>query len=145
VDTAQPTDFVTITYKVTFPNGTLYAQQTADNPLVFQVGNNPFFPWLDSLVTGLQIGESCIKTLPAGQAFGPPSPDLIQDIPLENVPTHVKKEPSQRVYIEPEHHAPIHATITHVTDTHLTLDGNCRVTTSDMLVKLTVLDIAAAH
>ncbi|MBF6058453.1 FKBP-type peptidyl-prolyl cis-trans isomerase [Thiomicrorhabdus heinhorstiae] len=83
---------LSISFELSFPDGTLIEKSDADEPFRFQIGDGTFVPNLESLLIGLELGTSAKFTLSPDRAFGQHDPqnlhtmarsDFPEDMPLE--------------------------------------------------------------
>lgn len=138
MDLAKKGDIVSINYTITFLDGTLF-DATKDTPLQFELGKNIFLPGIESLIEGMFIGQIVTKTLPAKHAFGDKHDELIKQIPISTVPNHINKKVGQKIEINTT--PPLKATITAVSDTHITLDANPKQAGKELNIRIELLDI----
>lgn len=66
----QVGDTVTIVYTATYPDGTIFDQNTEDQPLMFVVGTNQVIQGLDEGIVGMKIGKSKTITITPDKGYG---------------------------------------------------------------------------
>lgn len=69
-DTIQKGNYVTLYYKGTLDDGTIFDQTTPENPATFQVGVGKLIPGFDKGLMGMKVGEKKTLQIPAEQAYG---------------------------------------------------------------------------
>ncbi|MBI2167332.1 MAG: peptidylprolyl isomerase [Candidatus Omnitrophica bacterium] len=79
---------VTLTYKL-LVKGTLLEEADVKNPFTYLHGKNQIVPGLEKGLTGLRAGEKKTVQVPTREAYGPPNPQALQEIPRENLPKDV--------------------------------------------------------
>ena len=79
---------VTLTYKL-FVKGTLIEESNIKNPFTYLHGKNQIVPGLERGLAGLHAGEKKTVQVPTREAYGPPNPQALQEIPRENLPKDV--------------------------------------------------------
>lgn len=63
-------DIISITYIATFPDGTLFDQNTAQTPLMFSVWSGNVIQWLDEGVVGMTVGGTKTLTIAPDKGYG---------------------------------------------------------------------------
>ena len=63
-------DIVSITYTATFPDGTVFDENTQQTPLMFTVGSGNVVQWLDEGVVGMNIGSTKTMTIAPDKWYG---------------------------------------------------------------------------
>jgi len=63
-------DVVSITYTATFPDGTVFDQNTQQTPLMFVVGSGNVVQWLDEGVVGMKVGGTKTFTVTPDKWYG---------------------------------------------------------------------------
>ncbi len=139
MDFAQKNDIVTIHYSIAFTNGKIFDSTFNKDPLRFKLGHNIFIQGIEETVCGMFISQTIKKTLPSKKLFGPKKKDLIQQIPLKDVPDHINKNIGQRIEIGTN--PPLKATITDISESTITIDANPIQTGKDMIVTIELIDI----
>jgi|SRR3989338_3507022 len=80
-------DLVTVEYEATLADGSLFdSSQDYDVPVTFTVGKQEVLPGLETAVIGMHAGEQKKILLTPESAYGMPTPDKIELIPLEEFP-----------------------------------------------------------
>jgi FKBP-type peptidyl-prolyl cis-trans isomerase SlyD len=115
---------VTINYKITDPDGNMI--DDGHEPIVYMHGgyNNIFIP-IENVLEGKSIGDTVTVKLQPGEAFGEYEPELVQIVPVEELPQPVKI--GMMIEGTPEgdsDNEPIFCTITDIADGKAVLDCN---------------------
>ena len=63
-------DIISITYTATFPDGTVFDQNTEQTPLMFSVGSGSVIQWLDEGVVGMKVGGTKTLTIAPDKGYG---------------------------------------------------------------------------
>ncbi|MHA1731325.1 MAG: FKBP-type peptidyl-prolyl cis-trans isomerase [Promethearchaeota archaeon] len=122
-------DKVRVEYEGSFDDGEVFdsSARNGGQPLEFEVGAHEVIPGFEDAVLGKGLGEEfSIRLLPE-EAYGSRDPGRVQDVPRSEFPPGKTPEPGMMVQIQHRHGDHIHelvATITNVTDEHVTLDLN---------------------
>lgn len=89
--TAEIGDLVTVEYKATLADGSLFDQsKDYDDPITFTIGNREVLTGLERTVIGMHAGEQKKVLLSPEAAYGLLDPDKIEIIPLEEFPNWSK-------------------------------------------------------
>ncbi|MCX6823932.1 MAG: FKBP-type peptidyl-prolyl cis-trans isomerase [candidate division SR1 bacterium] len=63
-------DIISITYTATFPDGTLFDQNTVQTPLMFSVGSGNVIQGLDEGIIGMKVGGTKTLTIAPDKGYG---------------------------------------------------------------------------
>lgn len=74
-------DKVSIQYKGTLDDGSVFDQSSPGRPLVFVAGIGQVIPGFDNAVAGMKLNEEKTVTIPAAEAYGPANPNMIRNVP----------------------------------------------------------------
>ncbi len=72
---------VTLHYRGTLSDGSVFDQSEENRPLVFVAGTGQVIPGFDQAVIGMKVGEEKTVTIPASKAYGPRNPRMIRNVP----------------------------------------------------------------
>lgn len=75
-----PGAFLTLHYRLSGPDGAALVDTFAGKPATVTLGAGQFSPALEACLMGLAEGEDGRFELPAGDAFGPRNPQLVQRV-----------------------------------------------------------------
>jgi FKBP-type peptidyl-prolyl cis-trans isomerase SlpA len=76
--TVQPGSFLTLHYRLSGPDGADLVSTFGDKPATLSLGAGQLAPAIEQLMLGLSEGAHERFALPAGAAFGPRNPELLQ-------------------------------------------------------------------
>lgn len=79
-------DAVEVHYQGTLDNGVVFDSSEGREPLSFTVGSGQVIPGFDQAVLGLSVGDEVTVRIEPENAYGPRLPDLVVDVPTENMP-----------------------------------------------------------
>jgi len=86
---AQAGNLVSVHYKGTFDDGTVFDSSLEREPITFTVGQGQMIPGFDAAVNGLSIGQEVNIRIEPQDAYGEHLKENIVNIPLEFVPKDV--------------------------------------------------------
>ncbi|MCX7661048.1 MULTISPECIES: FKBP-type peptidyl-prolyl cis-trans isomerase [Caldimonas] len=78
--TVQPGSFLTLHYRLAGPDGADLINTFDDKPATLSLGTGQLAPALEQRLLGLQEGARQVFDIPAGEAFGPRNPELLQRV-----------------------------------------------------------------
>ena len=79
-------DTVSIHYKGTLDDGSVFDSSEGRDPLQFTVGSGQIIPGLEKAIPGMEVGEKKVVEVPADQAYGQVDPNARQQVPREGIP-----------------------------------------------------------
>ena len=82
VNRIQPGSFLTLHYRLSGPDGADVINTFAGHPATLSLGAGQLAPALEARLIGLEEGARSSFEMPAGDAFGPHSADLLQRVKL---------------------------------------------------------------
>ncbi len=75
-------DNVSVYYKGSFTNGTVFNNNFNSTPLTFIAGSNSLIPGFSNAVIGMKLNQTKTITLPVNEAYGPVNPSLFVSVPI---------------------------------------------------------------
>mgnify|MGYP003386037731 FL=1 len=78
----EPGSFLTLHYRLCGPDGADVVNTFNDKPATLTLGTGQLAPAIESHLVGLAEGAQAGFDLPAGMAFGPRNPELLQRVKL---------------------------------------------------------------
>jgi FKBP-type peptidyl-prolyl cis-trans isomerase SlpA len=78
----QPGSFLTLHYRLAGPDGADVVNTFFDKPATLSLGTGQLAPAIEARLMGLAEGAHQSFDLPAGEAFGPRNPDMLQRVKL---------------------------------------------------------------
>ncbi|MEX8519591.1 MAG: hypothetical protein RLY71_4144 [Pseudomonadota bacterium] len=81
----QPGSFLTLHYRLAGPDGADIVNTFNDKPATLSLGTGELSPAIEARLIGLEEGTRTTVELPAGEAFGPRNPDMLQKLRLSEL------------------------------------------------------------
>ena len=138
---AKNGDIVEVHYTGTLENGTVFDTSEGRDPLKFTLGQGQMIPGFEQAVLGMEIGESKNFTIPADEAYGPYSDDLIQVVNREDLQPGLDPEVGQQLQGAQPGGGISVGIVTNVTDTTITVDFNHRLAGEDLTFEIELMSI----
>ncbi len=117
-------DTVRVHYTGTHDDGTVFDTSSGREPLEFTIGSGQVIPGFDSAVDGMSPGDSETVKIPAEQAYGPHREEMMLEADRAQVPAELDPQVGERLEIKQQDGQSIPVTVTAITETLITLDGN---------------------
>ncbi len=133
---------VTLIYKGTLDDGTLFGEATKDNPMVFQTGMDLAIDGFENEILKMnEVGETRKFKVDHKDAYGEYIPGQTQEIPLQQAPGG-KIEVGQRAYVtDTETGIPMPVTAIAVEDGVATFDLNHPLAGKDLNFEVEIIGI----
>jgi FKBP-type peptidyl-prolyl cis-trans isomerase 2 len=80
---ARSGDTVTVHYRGTLEDGSVFDSSEGRAPLLFTLGEGDVIPGFEAAVLGLEVGEKAVATIPPEEAYGPRYEEAVQDVPID--------------------------------------------------------------
>lgn len=93
-----------------------------NQPLPFLEGRQQIIPALERIIAMMNEGDKKEVKLTAEEAYGEVRPDMVMEVPKEEL-AHLNVKVGSQLQLQLEKQVKV-VTVTKITDTHVTLDGN---------------------
>jgi peptidylprolyl isomerase len=117
-------DTVRVHYTGTLDDGTVFDTSSGREPLEFTIGSGQVIPGFDSAVDGMNPGDSETVKIPTEEAYGPRREEMMLEVDRAQVPAELNPQVSERLEIKQQNGQSVPVTVTAITETLITLDGN---------------------
>ena len=138
---AEKLDTVTVVYKGTLADGTVFDESPEERPLKFIIGKEEVIAGFDEAVEGMYQGESRTFTVPAEKAYGEKKEELIETVERSQLPADLNLEEGRQLEVTQEDDSVFHVMVTELTDTHVTLDANHPLAGQDLTFEIELLAV----
>lgn len=116
---------VKVHYVGTLDDGTKFdSSRDRGEPLAFTCMAGQMIPGFDAAVRDMEVGSTITIRLEPEEAYGPRRMDMVQTIPIAQLPGAENLTVGQRVMLGTPTGQPLQATVTDKTDTAITFDMN---------------------
>ena len=133
----------TVHYRGTLTqSGEEFDNSHGGEPLTFLVGFEQMIPGFEAALIGKKIGDSVKFDLTADEAYGPRDPEMIQEVPLDQLPEGLAIG-AQIAAQTPDGHV-IPLTVTALSAESATLDMNHKLAGVALTFEVQVVDVRAA-
>ena len=140
-EVAKDGDTVKIHYTGTLEDGTTFDTSEGREPLEFTLGEGRMIPGFEKAVYGLQVGKSKTVTIPAEEAYGPYSDDLILVVEREELPANLEPEVGQQLQMQQTDGGTAVVIIIDVSEDTITIDVNHPLAGKDLTFEIELVEI----
>jgi peptidylprolyl isomerase len=123
-ETIKAGDTISVNYTGRFENGEVFDSSEGREPLKFTVGAGQLIAGFDKAVVGLKTGDKTTVTLAPEEGYGEHRPEMIIEVPKENVPENMEVSVGQRLHLRDQQGRPVPAEVIEITETAIRLDAN---------------------
>lgn len=134
-------DTIRVHYTGKLTDGTQFDSSEGRDPLEFSVGSGMVIPGFDNGVIGMDIGETRTLEIPARDAYGEKSEDMIVAIPRKEFGADFTAEIGEQLLIQLGDGNQIPVTITQIDAETVTLDANHKLAGKDLIFTVTLVEI----
>lgn len=139
---AKAGDLVRVHYKGTLSDGTVFDSSEGRDPLEFTLGEGMVIPGFEKAVTGLEVGQSVVRTIPAAEAYGPVVEEMMVKIPREQFPPGMELEEGQELQLRTDQGVMV-ATVAMIDEEGVVLDANHPLAGEDLTFNITLDSIGS--
>jgi FKBP-type peptidyl-prolyl cis-trans isomerase 2 len=134
-------DSVKIHYTCKLANGTIIDSSVGNEPLEFTLGKGEVIKALEDAVMGMRVGQSKTVNVPAENAYGPHRLEWVLDVGRDKLPGDWNPEIGLYLEIPRGKGESSKATVTHVSQSTVTLDFNHPLAGKDLIFEISFLEI----
>jgi peptidylprolyl isomerase len=116
--------FVSVDYKGTLDNGTVFDTSADRQPLEFQMGKGQVIKGVEENLMGMTLNEKKTFTIAPDKAYGERDESLTQSFAKSDLPPEVDPKPGQIIGLQAQNGQQIPGTITEVRDDDFSVDLN---------------------
>lgn len=140
---AKAGDAVQIHYTGTLDDGSTFDSSEGRDPLEFTLGSGQVIKGFDDGVTGMTVGEEKTIHIPCEDAYGPINPQMMQDVPREQIPAEIPLELGMMLQMQGQMGDVIPVKVVNITEDTVTLDANHALAGKDLTFALKLVSIGA--
>jgi peptidylprolyl isomerase len=140
---AQRGDKVKVHYTGRFEDGTIFDSSEGQAPLEFTIGEGQVIPGFENAVIGMNPGDKKTEKIPADQAYGDHSDDMIVTVDRDQIPLDIMPEVGQQLQLHNPSGQAIPVIVTDVSDSSITLDANHPLAGQDLTFDIELVSIGS--
>ncbi|HEU5012799.1 MAG TPA: peptidylprolyl isomerase [Roseiflexaceae bacterium] len=138
---AKSGDTVSVHYTGTLGDGTVFDSSQNREPLVFTIGAGQVIPGFDQAVLGLEPGQTREVTIPAGEAYGEHTDDLVFDVDRDQLPADISPSVGDQYQMPQPDGQTVIVTVQDVTPEQVTFDANHPLAGQDLTFDIELVSI----
>jgi peptidylprolyl isomerase len=138
---AKTGDTVRIHYTGSLTDGSEFDSSTGRDPLEFTLGAGQIIPGLDREVTGMAVGDTKTVTVVADEAYGPRTPEAVQEVPRTAVPENIDLVVGKRLQATTADGGEMVVTIAAISEETVTMDANHPLAGEDLVFEVELVEI----
>ena len=139
---AKHGDTVKIKYSVTLDDGTVFFSNIDGEPLEITIGKDAVIPGLEEALLGMSPGESKKISISSDKGFGAYDQGLVKIIDRNEIPAGTELEVGKELQISQADKIISQYTITNISESSVTLDGNHPLAGKDLAFDVHLIEIA---
>lgn len=138
---AKPGDTVKVHYTGKLEDGMVFDTSTDLDPLQFTIGDGQIIPGFEQAVVGMNPGESKTIKIPTDEAYGPHREEMVLMVDRNQLPVDLKPEIGQQLQSRQTDGQTIVVTVTDVSESSVTVDGNHPLAGKDLTFDIQLVEI----
>ena len=138
---AKDGDTAKVHYVGKLEDGSVFDSSKDRDPLEFQVGKGHVIPGFEEAVVGMNPGDTKTTKIPSDKAYGPCREEMIQQMDRNKVPPEVQLEVGLQLRVTGPDGRPGVVTVTELTDSTVTLDGNHPLAGKELNFEIELIEI----
>ena len=138
---AKDGDTVRVHYTAKLEDGKVVDTTADQDPWQFTLGEGRVIPGFKEAIIGMSPGESKTVKVPSDRAYGSHRKERILVIDRGRFPKHITPEVGQHLRIPKQDGTTATVTVTAVSDSKVTIDGNHPLTGKDLTFDIQLLEI----
>lgn len=138
---AKEGDTVKVHYTGKLEDGTVFDSSEGRDPIEFTIGHRQVITGFELAVIGMNPGEAKTATVSAADAYGPRYDEMVVSVERDQFPAHLDPQVGQRLQIRQAQGQSITVTVTDVSESNITLDGNHPLAGKDLTFDIQLQEI----
>jgi len=141
---AKVGDTVRVHFTCKLDDGSIFDTSIGKEPLQFIIGENNLLPGFEESVIGMNLGETKITKINAGDLYGPFNQELVKVFNRSEFPGNIHPEVGLQFQIHKSDGGMSNITVTDVSESSVTLDANHPLAGKDLIFEIELIDILKA-
>ncbi len=141
MSTANYGDTVKVHYTGKLNDGTVFDTTLNRDPMEFTIGQGTLIKGFEEAIVGMSPGTSKQATVAPDEGFGQHHQELVQDVEREQLPENINPEVGQQLQVTTSNNQTLVVTVTDVSDSQITLDGNHPLAGQELMFDIQLVEI----
>lgn len=133
---------VKVKYTGRLVDGTVFDTSDGREPLEVVLGSGHVIQGFDEALNGMAVGDKKTVNIPVEKAYGAHNPQMVMEVPLEQVPSDFTPEVGQRLEVGGVNGEVMMVVVKEITDSHIYLDANPPLAGQDLIFDLEMVSVA---
>ena len=138
---AKTGDVVKVHYTGKLDDGTVFDSSANREPLEFKIGEGQLIPEFEQAVVGMNPGDAKTIQIASDNAYGPYNKEMVIELERKDLPENLDPKVDQKLQVRQESGQEFVVTVTAVTETSVTLDGNHPLAGKDLTFEIELSEI----
>lgn len=138
---AQDGDIVQVHYTGTLDDGSQFDSSSGKDPLEFTIGAGQMIPGFEDAVRGMKKGEVKTVTIPAADAYGEKSQEMIFSYLKEDLPEGMDPKVGDQLVMSQSSGGIMPVTVIEITDTTIVIDANHQLAGEDLTFAIELIEL----
>ena len=138
---AKTGDIVKVHYTGKLEDGTVFDTSADREPIQFTIGEGQLIQDFEQAVVGMNPGESKTVQIPSDRAYGPHHEEMVMVVDRKDFPAELEPKVDQRLEVRQQDGQVFAVTVTDVSETKVTLDGNHPLAGKDLTFDIQLAEI----
>ncbi|MGK0407708.1 MAG: FKBP-type peptidyl-prolyl cis-trans isomerase SlpA [Roseivirga sp.] len=141
MSTVKEKDTVRVHYTGKLADGEIFDDSKGREPIEFTLGAGQVIPGFESAVLNMAVSDTKTVNIPAAEAYGEQRPELVQSVPISELPEEIKPEVGMQLVSQAPDGQEIPLIITEVHADTITVDANSPLAGKDLTFDLELVEI----
>jgi FKBP-type peptidyl-prolyl cis-trans isomerase 2 len=138
---AQTGSTVKIHYTGKLNDGKVFDSSKGKEPMEFKIGEGTVIQGLERAVIGMKEGDTKTATIPAQEAYGAYSENLVVELDRSRLPDDIKPRVGQLLKVKSTDGEEYNVTLSKVSENSVTLDANHPLAGKDLTFDLEIVEV----
>lgn len=138
---AKNGDTVKVHYTGKLVNDKIFDSSVNRDPLQLKIGDGQIISGFEEAVIGMKPGETKTTKIPSEKAYGSYSEKFVLVVDRSKIPSNIEPEVGQQYQVPQENVQKPVFTVTEVTESNVTLDGNHPLAGKDLTFDIQLIEI----
>ena len=141
MSTVKANDTVRVHYTGKLADGEIFDDSRGREPIEFTLGAGQVIPGFEKAVLDMAVSDTKTVNIPSADAYGDHRPELIQAVPLSELPEEIKPEVGMQLVSQAPDGQQIPLVVTEVNADNIMVDANSPLAGKDLIFDLELVEI----
>ena len=122
-------------------DGTVFDSSEGREPLAFEVGAGMMIAGFDKAVDGMKVGDKKTANIPAEEAYGSRSEEMLFEVPRTNLPEDMEVVEGMPLVMQQPDGTPVPVVVAEIKGDTVIIDANHDLAGKDLIFDIEVVEI----